>query len=71
METDEMQKSYTDPTNCYTAIEGDKLFIEIPIFIGGDLVGYKRQLVMTKEIFIKCYEKWILNKSEEEGVELG
>lgn len=50
----------------YTTFEGDKLFVKTPIYAGGDLVGYKSQLIMTKELFVQCYEKWILNKDEEE-----
>lgn len=60
-----------EPGNYQVIIDDGKVFIDIPMFVGQDQVGYKRQLVMTKEIFIKCYEKWILNKDEEEGIELG
>lgn len=63
MGTDEVE-SYTDETNYYTVIEGDKLFIEIPVFVGGDVIGVKKQLVMTKEIFRTCYQKWILGEEE-------
>lgn len=59
--------------NNYDAIfYGDELVIEVPMYRGGDLVGYKRQLIMTKELFVQCYEKWILNKDkEEEDTQLG
>lgn len=56
--------------NYYVALEDDKVFMEVPIFVGSDLVGYNRQLVMTKDMFIRCYEKWILN-NDKEATELG
>ena len=56
----------------YITFDGDELFIEVPMFSGSDIVGYKRQLIMTKELFVQCYEKWILNKDkEEEDTQLG
>ena len=36
----------------------DKLYVYTPIPQYGDGI-YKTQLVMTKEIFQECYEKWI------------
>ena len=36
---------------------GDKLFVRTPLPQHGDVC--KTQLVMTKEIFQACYEKWI------------
>lgn len=41
-----------------------KLYVYTPIPQYGDGI-YKTQLVMTKEIFQECYEKWI--KPQEEG----
>ena len=35
--------------------EEDKCFVEMPIYSN----FVKRQLVMTKEVFIECYNKWI------------
>jgi hypothetical protein len=35
--------------------EDDACYVETPIY--PDCV--KRELVMTKEVFIQCYEKWI------------
>ena len=56
----------------YTIFDGDKLFVEEPMFRGDDVVSYKRRLIMTKELFVQCYEKWILNKDkEEEDTQLG
>lgn len=42
-------------------IDDDKCYVEIPVY--GDC--YKRQVVMTKEIFIECYNRWIKGDSKE------
>ena len=40
--------------------EEDKCFVETPIYPNcGKGKFVKRQLVMTKEIFVECYNKWI------------
>jgi len=42
----------------YIFIDDDSVVVETPVFDGtGNIVGYKRQIVMTKEIFTMCYEK--------------
>lgn len=52
----------------YIFIDDDSVVVETPVFDGtGDIVGYKRQIVMTKEIFTMCYEKWILNNNKEDS----
>ena len=59
-------------SSCHLTLDGDELYINMPVFEGGEFVGYKRQLIMTKELFVQCYEKWILNKDkEEEDTQLG
>lgn len=47
-------------------IEGDCCFSETPVDLS-QIPGhcsYSRKLVMTKEVFIECYKKWILEESE-------
>ncbi len=41
--------------------DDDKCYVETPIY--PDCV--KRELVMTKEIFLACYEKWVLGAEED------
>ena len=57
----------------YTVVEDDAVYAETVICdpCCGFVTDVSRQLIMTKEAFIECYRRWILNKSEEEGVELG
>lgn len=38
-------------------IDNDKCYVETPI--DADCGVVKRELVMTKEVFIQCHEKWI------------
>lgn len=35
--------------------DGDKCYLEVHIYGA----KYERKLVMTKEVFIECYNKWI------------
>ena len=42
-------------------IDGDICYVLIPIH--GEY--YQRQVVMTKEVFIECYNRWI--KENEDG----
>ena len=42
-------------------IDGDKCYVDIPMY--GDY--YKSQVVMTKVIFIECYNRWIKGDSKE------
>ena len=53
----------------YIHIDDDSVVVETPVFDtgNGDIIGYKRQIVMTKEIFTECYEKWILNNNKEDS----
>ena len=46
------------------SFDGDKLYYERPLPEYGDTIC-ERRLVMTKEIFLTCYKKWVLG--EEEG----
>ena len=39
-------------------IDDNECYVEIPIY--PDRV--KRELVMTKEVFIECYNKWIIGE---------
>ena len=43
----------------------DELFVYIPLPKYGDGRMYKKQLVMTKEVFRECYKRWI--ESQESG----
>lgn len=50
--------------NEYLEFENDKLYHYYPLPQYGDGIC-KRELVMTKEIFIACYKRWI--EGEEDG----
>ena len=39
-------------------IDGDNCYVDIHMY--GDT--YERKLVMTKEAFIECYNKWIVGE---------
>ena len=41
--------------------DGDKCYLDVHIY--GDT--YERKLVMTKEVFIECYNKWIKEQNNE------
>ena len=43
----------------------DKLYRVAPLMVFGDDV-YNKELIMTKEIFIECYKKWIEPQTESE-----
>ena len=48
----------------YIKVDEDKCYLDKPVFNSdGDAIGYKRKVVITKEAFIECYNKWI--KGEE------
>ena len=54
--------------NEYIVVDDDSVVVEHPIYGSqGDIIGYSQQTVMTKEIFITCYEKWILNNNKEDS----
>ena len=41
-------------------ISGDNLYLDTPLpQYGNDT--YERKLIMTKEIFIECFNRWILS----------
>ena len=46
--------------------EGDKLYRYIPLRHYGEGV-YKKDLVMTKKVFVECYNMWI--KGVEDGAD--
>ena len=50
--------------NEHLKFEDDKLYHYYPLLQYGDGIC-KKELVMTKEIFIACYKRWI--KGEEDG----
>lgn len=55
-------------TREYIRIDDDSVVVETPLpGEHGDAILCRRQTVMTKEIFIKCYEKWILNNNKEDS----
>lgn len=49
--------------------EGNKAYVIIP-FLASDCIGTlwteQKHLVMTKEAFIECYDKWIKPREESE-----
>jgi hypothetical protein len=45
--------------------DDDKIYRYTPLLVFGDDVG-KIELIMTKEIFIECYKKWIEPQAERE-----
>ena len=47
-------------------VTDDALIAEVPVLGYDNLV--RRSIVLTKEAFIECYEKWIM---QEEAIELG
>ena len=49
--------------------ENDGLYSLTKLYSMGNLVDCRRQLVMSKEVFIKCYEKWILNKEDPDDIQ--
>ena len=50
----------------YVVIEDDRCYVDTPVFTGrGDCCDYKRQLIMTREVFQECYKKWILEEQEQ------
>lgn len=59
-----MRKPIEMMINEYLEFENDKLYHYYPLPQYGDGVSI-RDLVMTKEIFIECYKRWI--KGEEDG----
>lgn len=44
-------------------IENDEVYSYYPLPQYGNGIA-KKELVMTKEVFIKCYEEWILKGQE-------
>ena len=44
--------------------DDDKCYVETPI----DQISVKRELIMTKEVFIECYNRWI--KRDADGTEV-
>lgn len=46
--------------------DGDLLYKHTPLPQYGDGIA-KVELVMTKEVFIECYNKWIKGKEVEDG----
>ena len=44
-------------------VEGDYCYLEKPILSVDNM--YRRELIMTKEAFIECYEKWILKEQND------
>lgn len=54
--------------NEHIIFDDDSVVVQSPIFGSrGDVIGYRCQTIMTKEIFITCYEKWILNNNKEDS----
>jgi hypothetical protein len=47
-------------------VTDDSVYVDTPIPGHGENT-FNRQLVMTKEAFIECYEKWIANKEEDDA----
>lgn len=46
--------------------DDDTVYQDTPMFNSyGDIIGYKRQVIMTKEVFVECYKKWILEQGEQ------
>ena len=49
--------------NDYLQFENDELYHIVPLpQYGKDVV--RKELVMTKEVFVKCYKEWIEGKDE-------
>ena len=44
--------------------ENDKLYHYVPLPQYGEGIA-KKELVMTKEVFIECYNKWIKEQNNE------
>ena len=40
-------------------IEDNKCYCDTPMYVGNDVYYTERRLVMTKEVFIQCYNAWI------------
>ena len=40
---------------------------ERPIYCGKNIIGWKKHLVMSKDIFLECYNRWIL-EGEKNGM---
>lgn len=41
-------------------VTDDAVMIQQPVRDGNMILGYTNETVMTKEIFVECYKKWIL-----------
>ena len=46
--------------NEYVYVEDDYAYIDEPMLNDyGDITGYRRKYLFSKELFIECYNKWI------------
>lgn len=55
---------FSDKT--YFTIDNEKIVKEVPIYRGDfECCGYKKEIVMTKDAFIECYNKWIKEANNE------
>ena len=50
----------------YITVDEDKCYLDKPVLdSNGNEIGYRRTVVMTKEAFIECYNKWIKGEESE------
>ena len=48
-------------------ITEDALMKQTPLLISnGDICGCKNEVIISKELFIECYNKWILGNDKNE-----
>ena len=41
-------------------VTDDAVMIQKPVRDGNMILGYTNETVMTKEVFVECYKRWIL-----------
>ena len=45
-------------------IENDKLIREVPIYEEPECIVIRKDLVITKDEFLECYNEWVRGKEE-------
>ena len=52
--------STQDDLNTEVYVTDKAIMRSVPVRDGGLVLGYYNEVVMTKEIFVECYKRWIL-----------
>ncbi len=51
-------------------IENDKLIRETPIYEMQECIAIRKDLIITKEEFLECFNEWVIKPSQENAVSL-